>query len=139
MPVQWPLPDRFKPQISGWQMRMPGLTRRAQFDDGPDRVRRTAHQRPVRQRFDLDILRTDMPVLRRWYLEDLDGGRLWFELSAFVDDAYQTVEARLVDDGEGPWTARLAGDFEYRLSMEIEIRALPRLDDARYYARQGVR
>lgn len=139
MAVQWPLPHRFKPQIGGWQMRMPSVTRRTQFDEGEDRVRRTAHFRPHRQRFDIDIRRTELPVLRRWFYEELDGGRLWFEMPVFIDDAYATVEARIVDDGEDAIPARLEGDLDYRISLELEIRRLPRLPDAEYYARQGGR
>jgi hypothetical protein len=139
MALEWPLPDRFKPQIGGWQMRMPSVTRRTEFDDGEDRVRRTAHFRPHRQRFDIDIRRADLAVLRRWFYEDIDGGRLWFELPVFIDDAYAKVEARIVDDGQDAMTARLEGDLDYRVSIELEIRRLPRLSDAEYYARQGVR
>lgn len=139
MALKWPFPDRFKPQFSSWQFRMPSVTRRTEFDDGEDRVRRTAHYRPMKQRFDIDIRRSDLAVLRRWFFEDADGGRLWFELPAFVDDQYVTVEARIIEQGEDAMTGRFVGDFEYRLSLEIEIRGLPRIDDARYYARQGGR
>jgi hypothetical protein len=139
MALQWPLPDLFKPQFDGWQLQMPSVTRRTEFEDSEDRVRRTAHFRPVRQRFELDIRRPDLAVLRRWFYEETDGGRLWFEMPVLVDDDYETVEARIVDQGEEAWTARLVGDFEYRIALEIEIRRLPRLDDARYYARQGER
>ncbi|MFB9148762.1 hypothetical protein [Roseovarius ramblicola] len=138
MALKWPFPDLFKPQIDSWQMTMPGVTRRTEFDEGEDRVRRTAHFRPHRQRFDIDIRRADLPVLRRWFYEDADGGRLWFEMSALVDDAYQTVEARIVGDGRDAMSARLVGDHDYRLSLEIEIRGLPRVADAEYYARQGI-
>lgn len=130
MALKWPFPDRFKPQLSSWQFRMPSLTRRTEFDDGEDRVRRTAHFRPMRQRFDIDILRSDLGVLRRWFFEDADGGRLWFELPAFVDDRYETIEARIINQGEDALTGRLVGDFEYRLSLEIEIRDLPRVSDS---------
>jgi hypothetical protein len=139
MALQWPLPDRFKPQFDSWQFQMPSVTRRSEFADGEDRVRRTAHFRPVRQRFNLDIRRSDLAVLRRWFYEDIDGGRLWFEMQALVDDDYQTVEARIIDQGEDAWTGRLIGDFEYRISLDIEIRRLPRLDDAQYFSRQGER
>lgn len=139
MALKWPFPDLFKPQLNGWQMTMPSVTRRTEFDDGADRVRRTADFRPFRQRFDLDIRRADLGVLRRWFYEDADGGRLWFEMPAFIDDAYATVEARIVDDGNGPFSLRLVDDFDYRVTMEIEIRRLPRLPDAVYYSRLGGR
>ncbi len=136
MALKWPFPDRFKPQIAGWQLSMPSVTRRTEFEDGEDRVRRTAHFRPVRQRFDIDILRADLGVLRRWFFEDADGGRLWFQMSAFVDDRYETVEARIVDQGEDAMTGRFVGDDEYRISLEIEIRKLPRVDDTTFALRQ---
>ena len=98
-------------------------------------MRRTADFRPVRQRFDLDIRRADLGVLRRWFYEDADGGRLWFEMPAFVDDDYTIVEARIIDAGDGPFTIRFNGDFEYRISLQIEIRRLPRVPDAVYYSR----
>lgn len=139
MALQWPFPDRFKPQFNGWQMTMPSVTRRTEFDDGEDRVRRTAFVRPHRQRFDLDLKRADLGVLRRWFYEDADGGRLWFAMPALVDGDYVTVEARIVDSGEGPFQIRLIGDFEVRISMEIEIRRLPRVGDAVYFSRQGER
>ncbi|MBC7132145.1 MAG: hypothetical protein H5U16_03445 [Roseovarius sp.] len=139
MALEWPFPDRFRPQLDSWEFRMPSVTRRTQFDDGEDRVRRTAHFRPMKQRFEIDILRSDLAVLCRWFFEETDGGRLWFELPAFVDDDYVTVEARIIEQGEDAMTGRFVGDFEYRLSLEIEIRRLPRIEDARYYKRQGDR
>lgn len=125
----WPLQDAFKPQFNSFEISPPSLVRRSEFDDGEDRIRRTAHLRPYAMRFDIDIARTDMAVLRRWWHEDIDAGRLWFDLPAFVDDAYRKVSARFMDTGDGPWRARLFGDVFYRLSFELEIRALPRVDD----------
>ena len=139
MALQWPFPGLFKPQFNSWEMTLPSVTRRTEFDGGEDRVRRVAAFRPVRQRFDLDIRRADLGVLRRWFYEDADGGRLWFEMPAFVDDDYVIVEARIIDDGNGPFTIRFVGDFDYRVSMEIEIRRLPRVSDAVYYGLPGNR
>lgn len=136
MALKWPLPDLFKPQFSSFELQLPSLTRRSDFDDGEDRVRRIAHFRPIRQRFDLDVGFGDMAVLRRWYLEETDGGRLWFRMQAFIDADYMEIEARLVDEGNGPWVARLVGDHEYRLTLQIEIRNLPRIDDAAFVLRQ---
>lgn len=129
MRAKWPLHDGFKPQFSSFELSPPSLVRRSEFDDGEDRIRRTAHMRPYRCRFEIDVLRADMAVLRRWWLEDIDAGRLWFIMPAFVDDAYRDVEARIIDAGEGPWRQRLFGDDWYRVSIEMEIRELPRVAD----------
>lgn len=126
----WPLHDTFKPQFNSFELSPPSLVRRSEFDDGEDRIRRTAHLRPFSMRFDIDVARADMPILRRWWLEDIDAGRLWFDLPAFVDSDYRTVQARIVDAGDGPWRQRLFGDAFYRVSIELEIRALPRVEDA---------
>lgn len=132
---KWPFRDVFKPVFSSLALRAPGLTRRAEFEDGEDRVRRTAHSRPHAQRLEIDIPRRDLGVFRRWFDEEIDGGRLWFRMPAFIDDGYREIEARIVDTGEGPYGARLVGDFEYRLSFELEIRDLPRSDDRSFAIR----
>lgn len=135
--VRWPFQDRFKPLFDSWQLQMPSLTRRIEFEDGEDRVRRTAHARPIRQSLEIDIKRRDFAVLRRWYHEDIDGGRLWFTMPVLVDEAYTEVEARIVDDGSGPFRLTLVGDHEYRVALDLEIRAMPRVDDGTYYTRQA--
>jgi hypothetical protein len=135
--AQWPFQDRFKPQFDSWQLQMPSLTRRTEFEDGADRVRRTASFKPTRQKLEIDIPRRDLAVLRRWYDEEIDGGRLWFTMPAFVDDDYQEVEARIVDDGSGPFVVRPSGDHDYRVAFEIELRGLPRVDDATYLTRKA--
>lgn len=135
--VDWPFQDRFKPQFESFDLRMPSLVRRTEFEEGEDRVRRTASRRPARLRFEIDIARRDFAVLRRWYDQELGGGSRWFFMPVLIDDAYERVEARIYDDGSGPFRLRLVGDREYRVAMEIEIRDLPRVDDATYYTRLG--
>lgn len=131
--ITWPLPNRFKPQIDGFALTAPNLTRRTEFDDGDDRVRRTASQRTTRFTVSIDIELGDMAVLRRWVEEDLDQGRLWFNLTAFVDDGYREIEARLLPRDNGLFEARLVDEVTWRVSFGYEVRALPRIEDEAYF------
>lgn len=131
--ITWPLPCTFKPQIDGFALTAPNLTRRTEFDDGEDRVRRTASQRPTRFAAQIDIALADMAVLRRWVEEDADQGRLWFNLTAFVDASYQTIEARFAPRDSGLFEASLVDEVTWRVSFAYEVRQMPRASDQVYY------
>jgi len=130
--VNWPFTDAFKPQFNGYELSSPSLVRRTDFEDGEDRVRRTGHHKPSTFRAEFDILRAEMGVFRRWLSDDIDHGRLWFNMPAFIDDTYQIIEARLIADGDKMYTARLIDDINWRVSLSLEIRELPQISDAIY-------
>lgn len=130
--VDWPLPNTHKPVIDSFTVSVPALLRRVEMDDGEDRVRRTATQRPTQVQAQIDIGLADLATLRRWIEEDIDQGRLWFNLLAWVDDAYQWIEARLVGRDGGLVEVTLIDEITYRVALTYEVRQLPRQADAAY-------
>lgn len=81
-----------------------------------------------------DFRAADLGIFCRWVSEDLDEGRLWFNLPAFIDAAYQMIAARIVPDGEDLYTATLRPDEEYRVGLTLEVREMPRLGNEAHAA-----
>jgi hypothetical protein len=110
----------------------PNLLRRSEFDDGEARVRRRAATRPAGVTLTYELQHFEAAAFRRWVQVDLDAGRLWFNLDAFVDDRYQTVEARMVPEGEELYALEYKDDQTWRLSLIIEVRELPFASEEEY-------
>lgn len=130
--ADWPLPTRFRPLLAGFGFRAPNVVRRTPFEDGEDRVRRTADHRPHVYSADFEILHTEYPVLRRWVDEDINGGQLWFNMNCWIDGAYRWVEARIIGTDASLFEAVAETQQKLTLRMSYEVRELPRLDDTAY-------
>ena len=132
--VDWPLPQAHRPVLDSLRMRAPSLLRRTEFEDGPDRVRRTVHVRPHIFQASFDVSAADLAVLRRWVEEEINGGADWFNLEAAVDGRYLWLEARLVESDGGLYDAQPVDQQTFGVSLGYELRELPRLADADFLA-----
>ncbi|MEM7529374.1 MAG: hypothetical protein AAF416_17170 [Pseudomonadota bacterium] len=131
--VDWPLPCRHKPILDSVREEAPNLLRRIQFEEGADRVRRTASRKPHIYRAEFECTPAERAVLRRWVYEDVDAGRQWFNLEAWVDGGYQWIEARIVPaSDETLYEATPERQDMMRISLSYEVRELPRLGDDDY-------
>ena len=130
--IDWPLPHRHKPVLDSFQIQAPSLLRRTEFEDGPDRTRRTATSRPFVYQAIFECTHHEHAALRRWVHEDADAGAAWFNLEAWIDGTYQWVEARIVPGDGQLYQAAPVDNVELSISLSYEVRELPRLGDADY-------
>lgn len=130
--VDWPLADAYKPVLADLRRRAPNLTRRTQMEDGPDRIRRVSTFRPHVFSDTFEIVAEEAAVLRRWIEEELDQGRLWFNMQIWTDGAYVWMEARLVARDDHLYELSPVDQKKMAVSLTYEVKALPVADDCAY-------
>lgn len=113
-----------RPLLAGASLEQTSAFVRSEMDVGPARQRRRTSAAPLTQQASVMFNTAQFRLFQAWYRYRIDDGAAWFE-APFVDNGFgpELVEVRFTEG----WRSEPQGRGLYRVSMTLEVRAVPSL------------